>query len=225
MSEFGLLKKYGPVAGIALLIGLASGMLIHAFTFRLDPPAIPKGAKDKKSVISLNPDTADSSISTEIDLSSSRGLVEAVFPKAKIRRDEKSIPLDPTALQIRSVVRSPVSSYQKVATLMNLAKTLPPDHRRLAYASASFVCGPQEFQQLMLPLVWDPALPADQAQVLAAGVVGLPDPVRLPICLTLCKHHDESIRATALSVLNAYFPDTDEASYPQAVQFYLTHPN
>jgi hypothetical protein len=225
MSEKSLLKKYGPVAGIALLIGLVLGMLIHAFTFRLDPPAIPKGAKDKKSVISLNPDAADSSISTEIDLSSSRGLVEAVFPRSKIPRDEKNTPLDPTALHIQSVVRSPVSSYQKVTTLMNLAKTLPPDHRRLAYASASFVCGPQEFQQLMLPLVWDPALPTDQAQVLAAGVVGLADPVRLPICLTLCKHPDESIRATALSVLNAYFPDTDEASYPQAVQFYLTHPN
>jgi len=225
MSEISLLKKYGPVAAIALLTGLVLGMLIHAFTFRLDPPSIPKGSNEKDPLSSLNPDTAYSSPSTEIDLSSSRGLVEAVFPKAKIRRDEKSIPLDPTALQIQSVIRSPVSSYQKVATLMNLAKTLPPDHRRLAYASASFVCGPQEFQQLMLPLVWDPALPTDQAQVLAAGVVGLPDPVRLPICLTLLKHPDESIRATALSVLAAYFPDTDEATYPQAVQFYLTHPN
>jgi len=224
MSEDSLLKKYGPVAGIALLMGLVMGMLIHAFTFRLDPPAIPKGSKEKNSLSSRNPDTAESSPSTEIDLSSSRGLMEAVFPNATIRKDEKSIPLDPTALQIQSVVRSPVSSYQKVATLMNLAKTLPPDHRRLAYASASFVCGPQEFQQLMLPLVWDPALPTDQAQVLAAGVVGLPDPVRLPICLTLCKHPDESIRGTALSVLSAYFPDTDEASYPQAVQFYLSHP-
>jgi hypothetical protein len=225
MSEISLLKKYGPVAGIALLMGLVSGMLIHAFTFRLDPPSTPKGPKNKNSTSSLDPDKAQSSPSTEIDLSSSRGLVEAVFPNAKIRRDEKKTPLDPTALHIQSVVRSPVSSYQKVATLMNLAKTLPPDHRRLAYASASFVCGPQEFQQLMLPLVWDPALPHDQAQVLAAGVVGLADPVRLPICLTLLKHPDDSIRATALSVLAAYFPDTDEASYTQAVQFFLTHPN
>ena len=225
MSEISLLKKYGPVAGIALLMGLVSGMLIHAFTFRLDPPSTPKGPKNKNSTSSLDPDTAQSSPSTEIDLSSSRGLVEAVFPNAKIRRDEKKTPLDPTVLHIQSVVRSPVSSYQKVATLMNLAKTLPPDHRRLAYASASFVCGPQEFRQLMLPLVWDPALPHDQAQVLAAGVVGLADPVRLPICLTLLKHPDDSIRATALSVLAAYFPDTDEASYTQAVQFFLTHPN
>jgi hypothetical protein len=77
----------------------------------------------------------------------------------------------------------------------------------------------------MLPLVWDSALPPDQAQVLAAGVVGLADPVRLPICLTLLKHSDESIRGTALSVLTAYFPDTAEASYSQAVQFYLSHPN
>ena len=225
MSERSYIRTYGMVVTVALAAGLCLGIFIHAFTFRLDPPSIPKGSKDKKSVSSLHPDTAESSPSTEIDLSSSRGLVEAVFPKATIRGNEKNTPLDPTAIQIQSVVRSPVSSYQKVATLMNLAKTLPPDHRRLAYASASFVCGPQEFQQLMLPLVWDPALPTDQAQVLAAGVVGLPDPVRLPICLTLCKHPDESIRGTALSVLNAYFPDTDEASYPQAVQFYLTHPN
>ena len=225
MSEKCLFKKYGPVAGIALLIGLVAGMLIHAFTFRLDPPSIPKGSKDKKSVSSINPDTDKSSLSTEIDLSSSRRIVEAVFPNAQIHKGETNTPLDPTALQIQSVVRSPVSSYQKVASLMNLAKTLPPDQRRLAYASASFVCGPQEFQQLMLPLLWDPALPTDQAQVLAAGVVGLPDPVRLPICLTLLKHPDESIRATAQSVLAAYFPETDEASYTQAVQHYLTHPD
>jgi hypothetical protein len=77
----------------------------------------------------------------------------------------------------------------------------------------------------MLPLVWDRPLPSDQAQVLAAGVVGLPDLVRLPICITLLKHPDESIRATALSVLTAYFPDTAEASYPQAVQFHLNHPD
>jgi hypothetical protein len=224
MSESSYIRTYGMVATVALAAGLILGMFIHAFTFQLDPPSVPKGSKETNPLSSLDPGTAESSPSTGIDLSSSRGLVEAVFPKAKIRRDEKSIPLDPTAIQIRSIVRSPVSSYQKVATLMNLAKTLPPDHRRLAYASASFVCGPQEFQQLMLPLIWNPALPTDQAQVLAAGVVGLADPVRLPICLTLCKHPDESIRGTALSVLNAYFPDTDEASYPQAVQFYLSHP-
>jgi hypothetical protein len=151
--------------------------------------------------------------------------VESLFPGARIGGGEEKTPLDPTTLQIQSVIRSPVSSYQKVASLMNLAKTLSPEHRRLAYASASFVCGPQEFQQLMLPLLWDSALPPDQAQVLAAGVVGLPDLVRLPICLTLLKHPDESVRATAHSVLTAYFPDTAETSYPQAVQSYLAHPD
>lgn len=225
MSERSYIRTYGMVATVALGAGLLLGMFIHAFTFRLDPPSGPKGLKARDSTTSFHPDAAESSSSTEADLSSSRKLAEALFPAARIRKGEKNTPLDPTALQIQSIVRSPVSSYQKVATLMNLAKTLPPDHRRLAYASASFVCGPQEFQQLMLPLVWDSALPTDQAQVLAAGVVGLPDPVRLPICLTLLKHPDDSIRASALSVLTAYFPDTAEASYPQAVQFYLNHPD
>jgi hypothetical protein len=87
------------------------------------------------------------------------------------------------------------------------------------------VCGPQEFQQLMLPLVWDPATPSDQAQVLAGGVVGLPDPVRLPICLTFLKHRDESIRMTGEAVLSAYFPDVDPTAYPSAVQAYLAHPD
>lgn len=225
MSERSSFRTYGMVVAIALFSGLLLGMVIHAFTFRLDSPSPPKGAKARNLKTSLHPDTAESGSSTEIDLSSSRRLADALFPTARIRKDKEKVPLDPTALQIKSVVRSPVSSYQKVASLMNLAKTLPPDHRRLAYASASFVCGPQEFQQLMLPLVWDSALPPDQAQVLAAGVIGLPDPVRLPICLTLLKHPDESIRASALSVLTAYFPDTAEASYPQAVQFYLNHPD
>ena len=224
MSERSYIRTYGMVATVALAAGLLLGMFIHGFTFRLDPPSIPKGSKEKNPLSSLEPAAAEANSSAEVDLSSSQKLAEAFFPNAQIRRDEKNTPLDPTALQIQSVLRSPVSSYQKVATLMNLAKTLPPDHRRLAYASASFVCDPQEFQQFMLPLVWDPALPTDQAQVLAAGVVWLPDPVRLPICLTLLKHPDESIRATALSVLSAYFPDTDEASYPQAVQFFISHP-
>lgn len=225
MSERSSIRTYGIVVLTALSVGLLLGMFIHAFTFRLDPPSVPKGTKERGSTTSFHPDAAESSSSTEVDLSSSRKLAEALFPSARIRKDEEKTPLDPTTLQIQSVIRSPVSSYQKVASLINLAKTLSPEHRRLAYASASFVCGPQEFQQLMLPLVWDSALPPDQAQVLAAGVVGLPDLVRLPICLTLLKHPDESVRATALSVLTAYFPDTAEVSYPQAVQSYLAHPD
>ena len=225
MSHSSSLKNYAMVVAVALFIGLLLGMMIHAFTFRLDPPSVPKGTKASLSNRSDQSDLIKSPSSTEMDLSSSRNLAKVLFPNAQIRKGEKTTPLDPTAIQIQSVIRSPISSYQKVASLMNLAKTLPPDHRRLAYASASFVCGPQEFQQLMLPLVWDSALPPDQAQVLAAGVVGLPDTVRLPICLTLLKHPDESIRATALSVLSAYFPATDESSYPQAVQSYLAHPD
>jgi hypothetical protein len=225
MNKRSTLYTYAMVVAAALSIGLLLGMVIHAFTFRLDPPTVSKGAKEAVSNGSEHPDLPGSPSSREIDLSSSRNLAKALFPNAQIRKGEKTTPLDPAAIQIQSVIRSPISSYQKVSSLMNLAKTLPPDHRRLAYASASFVCGPQEFQQLMLPLVWDSALPPDQAQVLAAGVVGLPDPVRLPICLTLLKHPDESIRGTALSVLSAYFPATDESSYPQAVQSYLAHPN
>jgi len=224
MSERSSIRTYGIVVLAALSAGLLLGMFIHAFTFRLDPPSAPKGPKERDSTTPFHPVAAESS-STQVDLSSSRKIAEALFPTARIRKGEKTTPLDPTAIQIQSVIRSPVSSYQKVASLMNLAKTLPPDHRRLAYASASFVCGPQEFQQLMLPLVWDSSLPPDQAQVLAAGVVGLPDLVRLPICLTLLKHPDESVRATAHSVLTAYFPDTAETSYPQAVQSYLAHPD
>lgn len=161
----------------------------------------------------------------EVDLSSSKQLVEALFPGARIGGGEKNTPLDPFAQQVRGILRNPVSSYQKVATLMNLAKTLPPDQRRLAYAGAAFACEAPEFQQLMLPLIWDPATPADQAQVLAGGVIGLPDSVRLPICLTFLKHRDESIRATGEAVLAAYFPDAQESGYPAAVQAYLANPN
>ena len=219
-----LLQKHGFVILGSMGAGLILGMGIHAFTFKTSFEKKPQRQATAQGLGKAGEATEESQ-STAPDLSSSKQLVEALFPGARIGGGDKNTPLDPTTLQIQSVIRSPVSSYQKVASLMNLAKTLAPDHRRLAYASASFVCGPQEFQQLMLPLVWDPALPTDQAQVLAAGVVGLADPVRLPICLTLLKHPDESIRATAQSVLAAYFPETDEASYPQAVQHYLTHPD
>jgi len=222
MNSF--VQKYGFVVLGSLGVGLILGMGIHAFTFKT---AFENNPQPRTSTQNLGypGGPTEEFQPTAPDLSSSKHLVEALFPGAHIGGSEKNTPLDPTALQIQSIIRSPVSSYQKVFSLMNLAKTLPPDHRRLAYASASFVCGPHEFQQLMLPLVWDSALPPDQAQVLAAGVVGLPDLVRLPICLTLLKHPDESIRASALSVLTAYFPDTAEASYPQAVEFYLNHPD
>lgn len=204
--------------------GLILGMGIHAFTFKTAFEKKPQRQATAQGLGKAGEATEESQ-STAPDLSSSKQLVVSLFPGARIGGGEEKTPLDPTTLQIQSVIRSPVSSYQKVASLMNLAKTLSPEHRRLAYASASFVCGPQEFQQLMLPLLWDSALPPDQAQVLAAGVVGLPDLVRLPICLTLLKHPDESVRATAHSVLTAYFPDTAETSYPQAVQSYLAHPD
>jgi hypothetical protein len=161
----------------------------------------------------------------KVDLSSSKQLVEALFPGARIGGGEKNTPLDPLAQQVRGILRNPISSYQKVATLMGLGKTLPPDQRRLVYAGAAFACEAPEFQQLMLPLIWDPATPADQAQVLAGGVIGLPDPVRLPICLTFLKHRDESIRMTGQAVLAAYFPYAPESAYPAAVQAYLANPD
>lgn len=221
------LQKHGPIAFGALGAGLILGMTIHAFTFTTSPP-FQKGTKtgpltrDQKEG---DTEAVEGPPHPAPDLSSSRQLVQAMFPGARIGGGEKSAPLDPVGQQIQGILRNPNSSYQKVATLMNLAKTLPLDRRRVAYAGAAFVCGPQEFQQLMLPLVWDPATPSDQAQVLAGGVVGLPDPVRLPICLTFLKHRDESIRMTGEAVLSAYFPDVDPTAYPSAVQAYLAHPD
>ena len=198
-------------------------MFIHAWFYRPDSKDSPKGLGGVAQGFPAGamPETA----AEEVDLSSSKQLVEALFPGARIGGGETSTPLDPFAQQVRGILRNPVSSYQKVATLMNLAKTLPPDQRRLAYAGAAFACEAPEFQQLMLPLIWDPATPADQAQVLAGGVIGLPDSVRLPICLTFLKHRDESIRATGEAVLAAYFPDTQESGYPAAVQAYLANPD
>ena len=198
-------------------------MVFHAFFYRSDPSYIPKETKAA---------AAPEEVSAQIivsgdknDLSYTREIVAAMFPGGKNSREEVSAPLDPLAQQVRGILRNPVSSYQKVAALMNLAKTLPPDQRRLAYAGAAFVCEPQEFQQLMLPLIWDPSTPPDQAQILAGGVVGLPDPVRLPICLTFLKHRDESIRMTGETVLATYFPEADVAAYPAAVQAYLANPD
>jgi len=151
--------------------------------------------------------------------------MQTFFLGTHVGRANRTAPLDPLAVQVRSILRNPVSSRQKVTSLINLAKTLPPEQRRLAYAGAAFACEAREFQQLMLPLIWDAATPADQAQVLAGGVIVLPDPVRLPICLTFLKHRDESIRLTGQAVLAAYFPDADASAYPAMVQAYLAHPD
>lgn len=204
-------------------VGLIFGMLMHAWLYRTDSEASPKEPGGlAQGVPNHNQPEAGSE---QADLSSSKQLVQALFPGARIGGGEKNTSPDPVAQQIRGILRNPVSSYQKVSTLMNLAKTLPPDQRRLAYAGAAFACEAPEFQQLMLPLIWDPATPADQAQVLAGGVIGLPDSVRLPICLTFLKHRDESIRMTGQAVLAAYFPDAEESAYPTAVQAYLANPD
>ena len=219
-----LIRKHGFVALGALGVGLILGMGFHAFTFRTTV-GTDSGKRLSPASAGKTPDWEEEASPSSPDLSSSKQLVEAFFPGARIGGGDKNTPLDPLAQQVRGILRNPVSSYQKVATLMNLAKTLPPDQRRLAYASAAFACEPQEFQQLMLPLIWDPSTPPDQAQVLAGGVVGLPDPVRLPICLTFLKHRDESIRMTGEAVLAAYFPEMDAAAYPAAVQAYLANPD
>ena len=219
------MKKHAWTAILYLSVGLLSGMLIHAWFYRSDPKVSPKELRSVALEKQSGADPEDSA-PQNVDLSSSRQLVEALFPGARIGGGgEKNSPPDPFVQQVRGILRNPVSSHQKVATLMNLAKTLPPDQRRLAYAAAAFACEAREFQQLMLPLVWDPATPADQAQVLAGGVVGLPDSVRLPICLTFLKHPDESIRMTGEAVLSAYFPETDPAAYPAAIQAYLANPD
>jgi hypothetical protein len=213
------MKKQVGTALVYVSVGLFLGMMGHAWFYRTDLEDFPKQPKAGTA-----PETADLDAEDppqEMDLSSSKQLVQVLFPGARIGGGDKNTPPDPLALQVQDVFRSPVSSYQKVSTLLNLARSLPLDRRRLPYAGAAFACGPQEFQQLMLPLIWDPATPADQAQVLAGGVIGLPDPVRLPICLTFLQHRDESIRMTGESVLAAYFPDAEAAAYPALVQSYL----
>jgi len=206
-----------------LSVGLLLGMFVHAWFYRPDSKDSPDGPEVLAQIGKSRdvPETADE----EVDISSSQQLVAALFPGARIGGGETSAEPDPATRQIQIILRNPVSSYSKVANLLNLAKTLPPEKRRLAYAGAAFACEAREFQQLMLPLVWDPATPPDQAQVLAGGVIGLPDPVRLPICLTFLKHPDESVRLTGQNVLAAYFPDAEESAYPAAVQSYLAKPH
>jgi hypothetical protein len=217
------MKKQVGTALVYVSVGLFLGMMGHAWFYRTDLEDFPKQPKAGTA-----PETADLDAEDppqEMDLSSSKQLVQVLFPGARIGGGDKNTPPDPLALQVQDVFRSPVSSYQKVSTLLNLARSLPLDRRRLPYAGAAFACGPQEFQQLMLPLIWDPATPADQAQVLAGGVIGLPDPVRLPICLTFLQHRDESIRMTGQTVLAACFPDAEEAAYPVMIQSYLRNPD
>lgn len=223
MEKFIMKNHVWSAAGYAIG-GLVLGMMIHAWFYRTESNSIPKGPELPEVEQKPSLPTGEN-VDPVLDLSSSKQLVEAVFPGSRIDGREKAMPLDPLGVQVRTIISSPVSSYQKVATLLNLAKTLPPARRGLAYAGAAFAGGPQEFQQLMLPLIWDPATPAESVPVLAGGLIALPDAVRLPICVTFLQHREESVRAIGRSVLEAYFPDAEEASYPAAVQAYLANPD
>ncbi|NBT24064.1 MAG: hypothetical protein EBS53_08370 [Bacteroidetes bacterium] len=151
------MKKHIGTALIYVSLGLFLGMMVHAWFYRSDMEDVPQGPRVGATPDAPEPDAENPP--QEMDLSSSKQLVQVLFPGARIGGGDKNTPPDPLALRVQAILRNPAASYQKVATLMNLAKTLPPDQRRVAYAGAAFVCGPQEFQQLMLPLVWDPATP------------------------------------------------------------------
>lgn len=222
--DFLWVKKNGPAALGFTTAGIFIGLFFHAFVYRSDFENVPKGPEPSAGEVNLTREEKDIA-PPEVDLSSSRQLVETLFSGARIDPPGKKNQPNPAAGRVQGILRGPNSSYQKVAALIHLARTLPPDQRRLAYAGAAFACQAQEFKQLMLPLVWDPATAPDQAQVLAGGVIGLPDSVRLPICLTFLKHRDESIRLTGQAVLSAYFPDAEEADYPALIQAYLRNPD
>ena len=196
-------------------------MVFHAFFYCSDPEYLPGGPASRPAANPVFP--ADPAPIQ--NLASTREVVEAVFPGSGFGRDPGEASPDPVAQEVLPILANNYSTFEKVATLLRLAKTLKPDQRLLAYAGASLVCGPQEFQQLILPLVWDPATPPDQAQVLAGVVVGLPDSLRLPVSLTFLRHRDESVRMTGQAVMEAYFPDVEESSYAAAVQAYLANPD
>jgi len=105
------MKNHAWTAILYLSAGLLLGMLIHGWFYRSDPKVSPKEPGSVSLENSQSAADPEDSASQNVDLSSSKQLVEALFPGARIGGGEKkhrSIPL-PSKFAASSATPSPAT--------------------------------------------------------------------------------------------------------------------
>lgn len=144
--------------------------------------------------------------------------------KALSDQRQRKRPLSPYDPKIRSILQLSSPSSQKISSLFAFGDSLPPDGRAKAYASIVSITKGRDFQDLVVPKIWDPQTPPDLAYTLATSLLLQPDNVKLPYALQFLQHPNEDIGFLGYALLWSYFPNEADTNYANAVQRFLANP-
>lgn len=129
----------------------------------------------------------------------------------------------PWDASIRSILNNSITSSQKIEALFRLADSLPAPGKHSCYTAIALMGNAADYQNLVLPKIWDNQTPQDLSYTLASGLINQPDRLKLPAALKLMQHPNDEVAYLAYSVVWAYFPDESEENYEAAVEKFLSH--
>lgn len=210
------------VAAAIFSVGIAVGA--YCFNFQADSSAKPM--KHQGSVdLAKSPRGEDATDESPVEVAGFQGIPSGVeVIKALADQRQKKRPPASYDDPIRTIVKTPGASAQKITSLFDLAKSLPPEGQGLAYASVVSVAQGRDFQDLLIPKIWDSKTPPNLAYTLATSLLLQPDAVKLPYALQFLQHPNEDIGFLGYSLLWSYFPNEPDSNYVVAVQRFLANP-
>lgn len=210
------------VAVAIFSVGIAVGA--YCFNFQTDSPAKP--IKHQESVgASASPRDEHSTDKSPIEVAGFQGIpsgVEVIKALAD-QRQKKRTPA-PYDGSIRAIATNAMSSSGKVSALFNLSDSLPLAGKSKAYATIVALAKGRDFQDLLVPRIWNPKTPTDLSYSLATSLLVQPDAVKLPYALQFLQHPNEDIGFLGYSLLWSYFPNEPDNNYAVAVQRFLANP-
>jgi len=210
------------VAAAIFSVGIAVGA--YCFSFQADSPAKPM--KHQKSV--------DTSTTQRDEVSTDESPIEVagfqripsgveVIKALADQRQKKRTPA-PYDEPIRAIATNAASSSGKISALFSLSDSLPPAGKSKAYATIVALAKGRDFQDLLVPRIWNPKTPPDLSYSLATSLLLQPDAVKLPYALQFLQHPNEDIGFLGYSLLWSYFPNEPDTNYAAAMQRFLAKP-
>lgn len=205
----------------------AVGILVGAYCFNFSTEPVPPSQKNKLSPeAKAKPNEAQPSAEeSPVEVMGFQGIPSGVeIIKALSDQRQKKRPASPYDPQIRAIMQSSTPPSQKINSLFVLANALPPEGKGKAYASIVSITKGRDFQDLVVPKIWDPQISPDLAYTLATSLLLQPDSVKLPYALQFLQHPNEDIGFLGYSLLWSYFPNEPDTNYAKAVQRFLANP-
>ena len=210
------------IASAIFAVGILVGA--YCFNFSAEPTPIAKKEASNKTTGGSSSGT-DAGEDSAVEVMGFQGIPSGTeIIKALADQRQKKRPLAFYDEPIRSIAKSQTSSSQRITSLFNLATSLPQEGKGKAYATIVSITKGSDFQNLLIPKIWDPKTPPDLAYTLATSLLLQPDPVKLPYALQFLQHPNEEIGFLGYSLLWSYFPNEPDTNYTNAVQKFLSNP-